>query len=92
MSLFVKLNNLGQNVVNAYQGNNSKILSHLVDLETLTGRQTYEPNNLVWLDLDNPADMNITEFDISFTYVNEQFARILTGQSIVCLYFRDKPK
>ena len=92
MSLFVKLNNLGQNVVNAYQGNNSKILSHLVDLETLTGRQTYEPNNLVWLDLDNPADMNITEFDLSFTYVNEQFARILTGQSIVCLYFRDKPK
>ena len=92
MSLFVRLNNLGQNVMNAFTGNNSRILSHLCDLETQSGRKTYEPNELIWLDLNNPADMNITEFDISFTYINEQYARILCGQSIVCLYFRDKPK
>jgi len=36
--------------------------------------------------------MNVNEFDISFCYANEQYATILTGQSIVCLYFRTKPK
>ena len=92
LAMFVKLNNFGQKVVNARTGFESKILSHLTDLETLSGRQTYEPKNLIWLDLDNPADMNINEFDISFCYANEQYATILTGQSIVCLYFRKKPK
>ena len=91
-AMFVKLNNFGQKVVNARTGFESKILSHLTDLETLSGRQTYEPKNLIWLDLDNPADMNVNEFDISFCYANEQFATILTGQSIVVLYFRQKPK
>ena len=91
-AMFVKLNNFGQKVVNARTGFESKILSHLTDLETLSGRQTYEPKNLIWLDLDNPADMNVNEFDISFCYANEQYATILTGQSIVCLYFRTKPK
>ena len=92
MSLFLRLNNLGQRVVNAYKGNNSKIIAHLSNLETQSGRVTYEPQNLIWLDLNNPADLNLTDFDLSFNYINEQYAKIVTGQSIVCLYFRDKPK
>ncbi len=91
MSLFLRLNNLGQNVVNAFTGNKSKIIAHLTSLETQTGIVSYEPSNLVWLDLDNPADINLTDFDLSFNYINEQYARIVAGQSIVCLYFRDKP-
>ena len=92
LSMFVRLNNFGQNVMNAFSGNKSKILAHLTDLETSTGRQTYEPKNLVWLDLDNASDIVVNEFDISFSYINEQYATILTGQSIVALYFRKKPK
>ncbi len=92
LSMFVKLNNFGQNVMNAFNGNKSKILAHLTDLETSTGRQTYEPKNIIWLDLDNPGDLQVNEFDISFSYINEQYATILTGQSIVALYFRKKPK
>jgi hypothetical protein len=92
LSMFVRLNNFGQNCTNARVGNKSKILSHLTDLETTSGRQTYEPKNLIFLDLDNPSELNINEFDISFCYANEQFAQVLTGQSIVCLYFREKPK
>jgi hypothetical protein len=91
LSMFVRLNNFGQNCVNARVGNRSKILAHLTDLESKSGRNTYEPSNLIFLDLDNPAELNVNEFDISFSYVNEQFATILTGQSIVCLYFRKKP-
>ena len=92
LSMFVRLNNFGQNCTNARVGNKSKILAHLTDLETTSGRQTYEPKNLIFLDLDNPAELNVNEFDISFCYANEQFAQTLTGQSIVCLYFREKPK
>ena len=92
LSMFVRLNNFGQNCTNARVGNKSKILSHLTDLETTSGRQTYEPKNLIYLDLDNPSELNVNEFDISFCYANEQFAQVLTGQSIVCLYFREKPK
>ena len=92
LSMFIRLNNFGQNTTNARVGNRSKIISHLTDLETKTGRQTYEPSNLVWLDLDNPAPLTVNEFDISFCYVNEQYSTILVGQSIVALYFRKKPR
>ena len=91
LSMFVRLNNFGQNCTNARIGNKSKILAHLTDLETTSGRQTYEPRNLIFLDLDNPSELNVNEFDISFCYANEQYATTLTGQSIVCLYFRPKP-
>ena len=92
MSLFVRLNNLGQNVMNAFTGNKSKIISHLTKLETQVGIVSYEPNNLVWLDLDNPADINLTDFDLSVNYINEQYAKTVVGDSIICLYFRNKPK
>jgi len=91
MSLFVRLNNLGQNVLNAFTGNRSKIISHLTKLETQTGIVSYEPNNYVWLDLDNASDINITDFDISVNYINEQYATTVVGDSIICLYFREKP-
>ena len=91
MSLFVRLNNLGQNVLNAFTGNRSKIISHLTKLETQTGIVSYEPNNFVWLDLDNASDINITDFDLSVNYINEQYATTVVGDSIICLYFREKP-
>ena len=92
MSLFVRLNNLGQNVLNAFTGFNSKMISHLTSLETQTGIVSYEPNNYVWLDLGNPAEINLTDFDLSINYINEQYATIVKGDSIICLYFREKPK
>ena len=93
MAMFVRLNNFGQNVVNCFTGNKSKILAHLprFDNTQTTGRLYFEPQNLIWIDLDNPSDMMVNEFDISFNYVNEQYATVLTGQSICCLYFREKP-
>jgi len=90
MSLFVRLNNLGQNVLNAFTGNKSKMIAHLTKLETEVGIVSYEPNNFVWLDLDNPADINLTDFDLSIVYINEQFATTVVGDSIICLYFRQK--
>jgi len=89
--LFVRLDNLGQDCLNARSKNTSKILAHLTTLENKVGRQVYEPSNLVYLDLNNPSELRLTSFDVSFTYINEQFATILTGQSVVSLLFRQKP-
>ena len=93
-AMFVKLNNFGSKVMNAHKGNRSNIICHLprFDNSLSTGRLHFEPNNLIYIDLDNAGPLQVNEFDISFNYVNEQYAKILTGQSIVVLYFRKKPK
>lgn len=91
-SMFCRLNNFGQDVTNGLVGNKSKIIAHLTTFEDATGKLTYEPSNLTYLDLNNSAPINISEFDISFCYVNEQFAEVLTGQSIVTILIRKKPK
>lgn len=96
-SIFVRLNGFGQQVFNARTGNKSTILSHLptADSRSTQGssqRIFYEPKNLIWLDLNNPYEMVVSDFSLDFVYSNEQYARILQGQSIVCLYFREKGK
>ena len=93
-AMFVRLDNFNQRVVNALTGNKSQIIGHLprFDSSQTTGRLFFEPKNFVWIDLDNTNDISVSDFNISFCYSNEQYAEILTGQSIVVLYFRKKPK
>jgi hypothetical protein len=92
-SIFVKLNNFTQQSINALQGNQSAILSHVprFDGQVQVGRMYYEPNNLIYLDLNNSNELNVNSFDISLVYSNEQYVEELTGQTIVCLHFRQKP-
>ena len=94
-SIFIRVNGLGQQVLNALTGNKSMILSHLPTGSTqgtgaTAGRFYHEPNRDIWLDLNNPYEIQTTDFSIDFVYSNEQYAEILTGQSIVVLYFREK--
>lgn len=94
-SIFVRLNGFGQQVMNARTGNKSTILSHLPTADSRASQGSsqrifYEPKNLIWLDLNNSYEMVISDFSLDFVYSNEQYARILQGQSIVCLYFRTK--
>ena len=93
-SIFVRVSNLSQRSMNAFKGSNSQIIAHLprFDGQSETGRLYYEPSEILWLDLDNAQDLKLSSFDLSFVYVNEQFVRAMTGQSIVCLAFRKKPK
>tara|TARA_R110000765_G_scaffold411378_1_gene510482 strand:- start:233 stop:739 length:507 start_codon:yes stop_codon:yes gene_type:complete len=92
-SIFVRVGNLTQRSMNAFKGSNSQIIAHLprFDGQQETGRLYYEPSEILWLDLDNAQDLKLSSFDLSFVYVNEQFVRAMTGQSIVCLAFRKKP-
>ena len=95
-SIFVRLNGFGQQVLNARTGNKSTILAHLPTADgkvtsDSSGRVFYEPNRDVWLDLNNGFDIKTSDFSIDFVYSNEQYAKILQGQSICVLYFRQKP-
>jgi len=88
-SIFIRLNGFGQQVMNARTGNKSTILAHLPTAELNTGGLFfYEPNRDVWLDLNNPYEISVSDIAIDFVYSNEQYAQNLQGQSIVVLYFR----
>ena len=90
----MRVSNLTQRSMNAFKGSNSQIIAHLprFDGQAETGRLYYEPSEIMWLDLDNAQELKTSSFDLSFVYVNEQFVKAMTGQSIVCLAFRKKPK
>ena len=88
-SIFLRLNGFGQQVLNARTGNKSAILAHLPTAEIKTGGLFfYEPTRDVWLDLNNPYEISLSDISIDFVYANEQYAQNLQGQSIVVLYFR----
>ena len=93
-TMFVRLENFTQETTNAFMGNRSSIISHLprFDGQVQTGRIYHEPKNLIFLDLNNSEELNINSFDISFCYSNEQYVQSLTGQAVVALYIRAKPK
>lgn len=93
-SLFVRLQNFNQRVMNAHNGNRSSIIAHLPKRDESgneIGSLYYEPKNLVYLDIGNPNPIPVNSFDLSICYVNEQYAEIVSGQTIVCLLFREDP-
>lgn len=94
-SLFVRLQNFNQRVMNAHNGNRSSIIAHLPkrdDSGVEIGSLHYEPKNLVFLDIGNVNPIPVNSFDLSICYVNEQYAEIVSGQTIVCLLFREDPR
>ena len=94
-SIFVRLENFTNQSINARQGNRSSIIAHLPrfgDSNIETGRIFYEPNTLIYLDLNNSEPLHINSFDVSFCYSNECYAENLTGQSVVVFHIREKPK
>lgn len=93
-SLFVRLGGMTQYVMNAHNGNRSSIIAHLPKRDESgveIGSLFYEPRERVYIDLGNPSPMPINTFDLSISYVNEQLATIVSGQTIICLLFRADP-
>lgn len=93
-SIFVRVDNFNQTSTNAANGNKSGIIAHLprFDGQQQTGRLFFEPKNLIYLDLNNPAPMKINSFDISFVYSDETYCSSLVGSSIVTIHIREKGK
>jgi len=91
-SVFVRLENFGQESVNSFQGLRSKIIAHLprFDGQNSEGPLYLEPNERMYLDLKNPQPFRINSFDISLCYADETYATSLTGTTIICLHIREK--
>ena len=93
-SIFVRLHGFNQETTNAKARGKSDIIAHLprFDGVNATGPLYLEPNNMVYIDLNNPNEVKVNSFDLSLCYSNEQYATGLAGTTIVCLHFRPKPK
>ena len=91
-SVFVRLENFGNESVNAFQGLRSKIIAHLPRFDGLhsVGPLFLEPNNLVYVDLKNPSAFKINSFDVSLCYSDETFATSLQGTTIIVLHIKEK--
>jgi hypothetical protein len=92
-SVFVRLENFGNESVNAFQGLKSKIIAHLPRFDGIhaLGPLYLEPHNLVYVDLKNPSPMKINSFDLSLCYSDETYATSLVGTTIIVLHIREKP-
>ena len=95
-SLFVRVNNLTQQSINAQLGNSySKIIAHLPRLDSAgneVGALHFEPNQLVYVALQNVQDIYLNSIDIDLVYDNETYADCLSGKSIVVLHVRKRQK
>jgi len=91
-SVFVRVGGLSQRSMNAYAKNTSTIIGHfpLFDGQASTGRLFFEPNEITYLDLNNAYDIRVSSLDISFCYIDETFADVLSGQSVVVLHLLQK--
>ena len=93
-NLFVRLDNFNAKSHNGLVHRESKIIYALPRFSNSgqeTGALFFEANEKTFIDLENPNDININEFDISIVNDNETLA-VLTGKTVVVLYFREKPK
>tara|TARA_R110000803_G_scaffold17901_4_gene48123 strand:+ start:135 stop:1106 length:972 start_codon:yes stop_codon:yes gene_type:complete len=93
MSLFVRLNNFTQQSMNARMGTISNIVAHLPRFDTAgndNGPLYFEPSERTYLDLNNPNEMVINDFDVDFVYENERQARNLVGKTVVMFHIRKK--
>ena len=92
LSLFVRLDNLGNKTFNAHTHQPSKIIYHFPKFDT-NGRTNgyglyYEANQRNYVRLNNSEPMNVNELALSLCNVDEQLATDITGQTIICLDFR----
>lgn len=95
-SIFVRLNNMGFNSINAGKGNLSKILYSIPrfsqDGSSVGSGLYFEPHERIYLPLNNPNDLVINEFWVDFVNENETLATDLTGKSVAIFHIRKRTK
>jgi len=93
-SLFIRIDNLTQETINAGNGNMSRIIAHIPISDNVedAGKNFYEPNSLSYLDLKNAEPMKLNFLDASVVYADESVCRSLVGSSVIVLHIREKPK
>ena len=93
VSLFVRLNNFTQNSTNARRGTStSKIIAHLPRFDNSgneTGGLYFEPQQRVYLKLNNTNEITLNQIDVDIVYDNEQLCTAITGKTIIVFHIRD---
>lgn len=94
-SIFVRVGNLTQTSTNMRAGiSGSKIIAHLPrfiqDSSNQSGALYLEPNTLIYCDLNNSNELNISSLDLSLCYVDETLANSLIGNTILCFHIKQK--
>tara|TARA_R110001606_G_scaffold24608_1_gene81150 strand:+ start:266 stop:2107 length:1842 start_codon:yes stop_codon:yes gene_type:complete len=91
-SLFIRIKNMTFSSVNLAKGANSKILYHVpafANTGTRVGALFFEPNERVYLKLNNTTDLFLSTVEIDVVYADETLATDLQGKTTVVLHVRD---
>jgi len=91
-SLFVRLKNMTFSSVNLAKGSNSKILYHVPAFSNTgsrTGALFFEPNERVYLKLNNTEDLYLSTIEVDMVYSDETLAEDLQGKTTVVFHIRD---
>ncbi len=91
-SLFVRVKNMTFDSVNFSKSALSKILYHIPTFSNsgdTAGALYFEPTERVYLKLNNPVDLFISNIDIDIVNADETLATDLTGKTTVILHIRD---
>lgn len=91
-SIFVRLDNLTTQSVNAKVGSLSRIIGHLprhVESDVSNyGPMYLEASNLIYVKLNNPSPIKLQSFDVSLVFLDETYATNLVGSTVICLHIR----
>ena len=95
-SLFVRMNQLNIRSMNAGTGYRSMIMYGMPRFDN-AGNEVgsglyFEPSERIYLKLNNPTDMKISDFSIDIVNEDETLARSLIGKTIVTFHVRKCPK
>jgi hypothetical protein len=91
-SFFVRLNTTAHDSYNGATNSISKILAHFPTTDS-SGRDSgilyFEKSNLIYLDLNNPTELQLQDLKIDLVYVNETFADCFVGNTVVTLHIKN---
>ena len=94
-SYFVRLSQLGHTTYNGAKQSESKIIGTIPSFDNRgadTGALYFEPSERVYIDLNNPQQINLNELNVDIVDKNEQFATGLSGNTIAMFHIREKKK
>ena len=91
-SVFVRVRNMTFDSVNFSKSAMSKILYHIPTFSQTgdsTGALFYEPSERVYLKLNNPVDVFLSNIDVDLVRDDETLATDLTGKTTILFHIRD---
>ncbi len=92
-SMFVRLKNMTFESANFSNSAMSKILYHIPTFDgsgNSVGALHIEPNEMVFLDLNNPTEIHLSTIEVDLVYNNEVLATGVEGKTVVVFYIRSR--